>query len=265
MSTRTILQRQGGSLERPPVRSHWHRAAANAAHRTLADVPRGRRHGGDSGQRRHAVGVPAVRRPGPRRSDGRRRADKGPTIFNDSATATIRSVEKNPSATDNADQRHHADALSRRLPPHRRPRTPGVDVPYGFDGGLGITVTPGSSIDVAFEIVRHQAKLEPPLKNLAGQGGLGFHLDDRRDHFLWPRPERQRSLSHGTDGRAVWRFRRQIGRSGRTIMRTTTFVTLLGAAASRPSPGASRMSTSPHWRGRRPSRIRSSWSPTATR
>ena len=28
---------------------------------------------------------------------------------------------------------------------------------------------------MAFEIVRHQAKLEPPLKNLAGAGGgLGF-------------------------------------------------------------------------------------------
>ena len=25
-----------------------------------------------------------------------------------------------------------------------------------------------------FELVRHQAKLEPPLKNLAGFGGLGF-------------------------------------------------------------------------------------------
>ena len=52
--------------------------------------------------------------------------------------------------------------------------TPGVDVPYGFDGGLGVSIIPGSSADVAFEIVRHQAKLEPPLKNLAGLGGLGF-------------------------------------------------------------------------------------------
>ena len=47
-------------------------------------------------------------------------------------------------------------------------------MPYGFDGGLGISVLPGSAADVAFEIVRHQAKLEPPLKNLAGLGGLGF-------------------------------------------------------------------------------------------
>ena len=27
---------------------------------------------------------------------------------------------------------------------------------------------------VAFELVRHQAKLEPPLKNLVGLGGQGF-------------------------------------------------------------------------------------------
>ena len=32
----------------------------------------------------------------------------------------------------------------------------------------------GGSGSVSFEIVRHQMKLEPPLKNLVGMGGLGF-------------------------------------------------------------------------------------------
>lgn len=39
--------------------------------------------------------------------------------------------------------------------------TPGVDVPYPFDGGLSITV--GEEAEAAFEIVRHMAKKEAPL------------------------------------------------------------------------------------------------------
>ena len=99
---------------------------------------------------------------------------KVPTIFNDSATATIRSVEKNPSATTTE---INTITLTRYHVAFRRTdgrATPGVDVPYSFDGGLGVTVNPNSATAVAFEIVRHQAKLEPPLKNLAGGGGLGF-------------------------------------------------------------------------------------------
>jgi hypothetical protein len=99
---------------------------------------------------------------------------KVPTFFNDSATATIRSVQKNTDATTTPISsvtltRYHVDF--RRTDGRN---TPGVDVPYSFDGGLGITVAPGSTAGVAFEIVRHQAKLEPPLKNLSGLGGLGF-------------------------------------------------------------------------------------------
>ena len=47
-------------------------------------------------------------------------------------------------------------------------------MPYGFDGGLGVSIGPNSSQSVVFEIVRHQSKLEPPLKNLISGGGLGF-------------------------------------------------------------------------------------------
>ena len=99
---------------------------------------------------------------------------KVPTIFNDSATATIRSIEKNPDATTTP---INSITLTRYNVSFRRTdgrATPGVDVPYGFDGGLGISISPNNSAEVAFEIVRHQAKLEPPLKNLVGMGGLGF-------------------------------------------------------------------------------------------
>ena len=39
--------------------------------------------------------------------------------------------------------------------------TPGVDVPYGFDGALTATVS--GSTTVGFELVRHIAKEEAPL------------------------------------------------------------------------------------------------------
>jgi hypothetical protein len=49
--------------------------------------------------------------------------------------------------------------------------TPGVDVPYAFDGAVTFTVAPGSSVSVPFSLVRAQAKLEAPLMNLRGLGG----------------------------------------------------------------------------------------------
>jgi hypothetical protein len=44
--------------------------------------------------------------------------------------------------------------------------TPGVDVPYAFDGGMTVTVT-GDKIAGAFTLVRHDAKAESPLAALA--------------------------------------------------------------------------------------------------
>ena len=96
------------------------------------------------------------------------------TIFNDSASAQIRVVPKNPSATA---AEINTVTLTRYHVEFRRTdgrAVPGVDVPFGFDGGLGVSISPNSSQQVAFEIVRHQAKLEPPLANLASGGGLGF-------------------------------------------------------------------------------------------
>jgi hypothetical protein len=96
------------------------------------------------------------------------------TIFNDSATASIRVVPKNPSATA---AEINTVTLTRYRVDFRRTdgrAVPGVDVPFGFDGGLGISIGPNSSENVSFEIVRHQSKLEPPLANLASGGGLGF-------------------------------------------------------------------------------------------
>jgi hypothetical protein len=51
--------------------------------------------------------------------------------------------------------------------------TPGVDVPYPFDGAVSQTVTNGGSA-VGFTLVRSMAKSEAPLQALIGSGGSQF-------------------------------------------------------------------------------------------
>ena len=49
--------------------------------------------------------------------------------------------------------------------------TPGSDVPYGFDGAINFRVPVETPASKLFMVVRQQAKLEPPLNDLAGGGG----------------------------------------------------------------------------------------------
>jgi hypothetical protein len=43
----------------------------------------------------------------------------------------------------------------------------GVDVPYRITGNLAATVGVGDDVTVPIEVVRRQAKLEPPLDNIS--------------------------------------------------------------------------------------------------
>jgi hypothetical protein len=49
--------------------------------------------------------------------------------------------------------------------------TQGVDVPYAFDGGITITVPASGTATATFDIVKHTAKIEAPLKALQAAGG----------------------------------------------------------------------------------------------
>lgn len=49
---------------------------------------------------------------------------------------------------------------------------PGVDVPYDFDSGLTMTVPATGSGEAAFQIVRHSAKEEAPLRALRFSGDI---------------------------------------------------------------------------------------------
>ncbi len=49
--------------------------------------------------------------------------------------------------------------------------TEGVDVPYAISGNVAQEIQEGSSAVLNLEVVRRQAKLEPPLRNLTAFGG----------------------------------------------------------------------------------------------
>jgi hypothetical protein len=89
-----------------------------------------------------------------------------PTVFSDSGSVTLRSLQKNVTATSPSTNsevtinRYHVSY--RRADGHN---TPGVDVPYGFDGALTGT-TSGGSLILNFELVRNVAKMESPLADL---------------------------------------------------------------------------------------------------
>ena len=99
-----------------------------------------------------------------------------PTVFEDVGQAALRIVLKdqgNPGATA-APSNLNALKVNRFRVVYKRAdgrSTPGVDVPYPFDGAITATVT-NTPVTVSFTIVRLQAKLEPPLKALASGGAI---------------------------------------------------------------------------------------------
>jgi hypothetical protein len=93
-----------------------------------------------------------------------------PTVFEDLAQVRFRLAMKDPKAISYA---VNAITMNRYRVVFRRAdgrNTPGVDVPYGFDGAMTATVAPDGTI-VSFTLVRTQAKGEAPLLALIGNGG----------------------------------------------------------------------------------------------
>jgi hypothetical protein len=91
-----------------------------------------------------------------------------PTIFADTGQATLqlqmRDVLLSPSAVNAVTLTQYHVKFIRS----DGRNVQGVDVPYEFDGGLGITVSGTTS--VGFVLVRNQAKLEAPLTGLVNNG-----------------------------------------------------------------------------------------------
>ncbi len=101
-----------------------------------------------------------------------------PVIFNDVAQATMRIIAKDVGNGQNAlaPTPWNAVTINRYRVNYIRAdgrNTPGVDVPFPVDGAVTATLSGTPSV-VPFEIVRHQQKLEQPLRSLASFGGRLF-------------------------------------------------------------------------------------------
>lgn len=95
-----------------------------------------------------------------------------PTIFNDVGQATLSVVMKDVTV---APTTNNQVTVTRYHVAYRRAdgrNTQGVDVPYAFDGAVTVTIPAGSSATFGFEIVRHIAKQEAPLVQLATNPGV---------------------------------------------------------------------------------------------
>jgi len=89
-----------------------------------------------------------------------------PTVFNDSGQANISIAPKDSTV---APTTNNQVTITRYHVEYTRAdgrNTPGVDVPYSFDGAVTATIGAGSSATISFEMVRHVAKEESPLVQL---------------------------------------------------------------------------------------------------
>jgi len=86
-------------------------------------------------------------------------------VVNDSGTARLGVRLKNPGPAGSplSPSSLNAVTLSRYRVRFGRAdgrNTQGIDIPYGFDGGVTVTVPPTGTADVVFDLVRHQNKEE---------------------------------------------------------------------------------------------------------
>jgi len=89
------------------------------------------------------------------------------SVFNDSGRVTMRVQMKDVLA---APSPVNAVTINRYRVTFRRSdgrNTPGVDVPQPFDSAVTFTVAPGQNVTHSFELIRHLAKEEAPLRALA--------------------------------------------------------------------------------------------------
>lgn len=94
-----------------------------------------------------------------------------PTVFNDPGQVTLSLALKDIGSTTAplTPTTNNAVTLDRVHIEYIRAdgrNTPGVDVPYPFDGALTGTVPPTGQLAIGFEMVRHVAKEESPLMQL---------------------------------------------------------------------------------------------------
>jgi len=97
---------------------------------------------------------------------------RDPSVSNDNVSLTVQSIVKNPNLVTTGLVN---DVILRRYTV-RYYRADGrsiegVDVPYAISGEMNTRVEAGGSTTTSIIVVRHQAKVEPPLMNIVGAFG----------------------------------------------------------------------------------------------
>jgi len=96
--------------------------------------------------------------------------DNVPTVFADNGRVTMRLIPKDTVA---APSPLNGVTITRYRVTFRRSdgrNTPGIDVPHPFDSAMTFTVPPSGSVATTFELVRHVAKADAPLRALRDSG-----------------------------------------------------------------------------------------------
>jgi hypothetical protein len=91
-----------------------------------------------------------------------------PTVFDDSGSVSLRLAPKNITTTTGPTTNNEV-TINRVHVEYVRAdgrNTPGLDVPFPFDGATTGTVPASGTLDLGFELVRHAAKEESPLIQL---------------------------------------------------------------------------------------------------
>jgi hypothetical protein len=96
-----------------------------------------------------------------------------PTVLEDNGQVTFRIALKDIGTPSGPTTNNEITITSYRVTFTRADgrNTPGVDVPYAFDGAMTGTVRGGTQLSLNFVLIRAQAKLEAPLAALRGMGG----------------------------------------------------------------------------------------------
>lgn len=97
-----------------------------------------------------------------------------PVIYEDLGQAVLRFSMKNPISATDPSTTNEVTITGYHVTFVRADgrNTPGVDVPYAFDGAVTGTAKVGASVTLSFVLVRAQAKLEPPLLALRSGGSI---------------------------------------------------------------------------------------------
>jgi len=98
-----------------------------------------------------------------------------PTIFSDPGQVTLRLSPKDigPVGAPTSPSSNNEVTINRVHVAYRRTdgrNTPGVDVPYAFDGAATATVPATGTVTMGFVLVRNTAKMESPLVQLQTNG-----------------------------------------------------------------------------------------------